>query len=350
MYCDAATVAYRQVGVNPETGKNYQPWMYSQYRDDEHLIRTFEHCPCGSEPLLIPCGRCLLCSRRYRLHWALRCSHELRQHDASCFLTLTVNSDSIGSVFPPATSAELNDRLHTDFYDVDSKIPSLRHKPFQDFMKRLRRSLDYRGFDSKLRYFMCGEYGDKSLRPHYHSVIFGFNPSDRVPLPGKPGLFVSPFVSKLWPYGFHIIEDTCENNISYVAGYCDKKMERRRIDWLRSYSMMPEYVAMSRRPGIGGDFFDRYCDSDLYPQNADGSFLRHFALLGRNRKVKMPRYYDDLLFLRDPEKYDKLIASRRVAVDEIELDVRKWLNESHRKEAVAATRRRTRDPGVAELV
>lgn len=357
MYCDAATVAYRLPGVNPATGKAYKPYKYVPYKSDDDLIQAYNACPKGSEVLLLPCGRCLLCTARYRRHWVLRCMHELQYHDYSCFLTLTVDDAHIDEVFPRLSRKVVGADLRTSWIET-SQWHSLCHKPWQDFCKRLRITLS-RGYkygvdqvykvDKPIRYYMCGEYGDTYHRPHYHAILFGVYPPDTQLLLFRPGLGVSPLIGRLWPYGYHTIAKVDPGCISYVAGYVDKKMDDSRMAWIDNY-VSPEYVAMSRRPGLGGKFWDDYHDTDLYPQNADGSIARLYACLGRNGRVKMPKYYDDLLALHDPAKYDRLLASRKVAACEMSVDLVDWLNESHRRCAVAVERRRQRDPGVNDLV
>lgn len=377
MFCDATTVAYRKQGINPATGKHYKPFSFYRYTCDDDVVRLFSQVPSGFEALLLPCQKCPLCTRRYRMHWVLRCMNELRFYDEACYLTLTVDDDHIDDVFPKRR----HDLVSVDCESFDtakglgypefwsSEWNSLRHKPFQDFMKRLRRQLSY-GFhydrivdgkpchfvyrgelDKPLRYFMCGEYGDLHHRPHYHAIVFGFYPPDAVQLPGSK-LAVSNLISFKWPFGFHTVAKVEPDCVSYVAGYVDKKMSDARMEWATN-DVAPEYVAMSRgcskigTGGLGRKFFDEYYH-DLYPMNDDGEFVRDYGILGRGTRVKVPRFYDELLELRDPDLFDKLMAHRErvVVARSVDFDLVDWLNVSHRKCAVAVARMRQREPGV----
>lgn len=345
MYCHSPTVAYRYVGINPATSKPYKPFKFVPYSTDARFLKECSKTlPAGYERLILPCNKCLLCTRRYRKMWSLRCQHELRSYTQSCYLTLTVSDEYIDAVFPKLPNSEWN---------------SLCYKPFQDFMKRLRRTLDYGYSWSKvyaayhgeppIRFYMCGEYGDEGHRPHYHVILFGVNPPDCVPLPNKSGLFISPLFLKLWPFGFHTIGRVTPDSVSYVAGYCDKKLDSSRAMVALENNVNPEFVSMSRGSkklgtgGIGKRFFDKYCDSDLYPENSDGTFVRTCAVDRKGYFVKMPKYYDDLLLLRDGLKYDRMIAARKVGASDSFQDFGSWLELSHRKHDLAVAKRRKRD-------
>ena len=378
MYCDAPTLAVRLKGINPETGKHYKPFDFRPFRSDADFKANYsKYDGTQYESLILPCGKCMLCTRRYRMHWVLRCMHEARFYDQMCYLTLTVDDRHIYDVFPRLSSPVSDGRLiSVDDAGVketcsqpECRYHSLRHKPFQDFMKRLRRRLEYgvpvhriidgvpsftkyHGEGKPLRYFMCGEYGDQTHRPHYHAIIFGFFPPDVKALLGHKGLFISDFLSQVWPFGFHTVAKVEPACVSYVAGYVDKKMDESRNVWMVE-GVAPEYVAMSRgcsklgTGGLGKSFFDRYW-RELYPLNDDGTFARDYALTVDGRKVKMPRYYDNLLCLQSKPTYDILCAFREEvgALRKQELDLDEWLNESHRRCAVAVARRQQRDPGV----
>lgn len=233
-------------------------------------------------------------------------------------------------------------------------------------MKRLRRQLSY-GYhydviekgkpvhkvyqgEPPIRFFMCGEYGDLHHRPHYHVIVYGFWPPDAVLVNKQRRIYRSDLVRKLWKFGIVTVQPVEEGSISYVAGYVDKKLDNARMEW--AYNVVnPEYVCMSRgcsklgTGGIGRSFFDKFYN-ELYPIGDDGKLIRNYGLLGKI-KVKMPRYYDELLDLRDSRRYDILCGVRTDVGDQYKqsFDLDAWINESHRRHAVAVERRLQRDPG-----
>ena len=52
---------------------------------------------------------------------------------------------------------------------------SLNHADFQKFMKRLRKHAG-----NNIRYYMGGEYGPTTWRPHFHACIFGHDYEDKL--------------------------------------------------------------------------------------------------------------------------------------------------------------------------
>lgn len=370
MYCDTPTVAYRRKGIDPATGKHFAPYAFFRYRSDDDFLERYNHHPSLAEALILPCGKCLLCTKRHRYHWVLRCMHELHYYEDASYITLTVDEPNLLKVFP---HREIDSHEWADF-DCPSALglarpadvyqwPSLCHRPWQLFFKRLRISLVrgwpcinpasrlpdfYHGCEGGLRFYMCGEYGDLRHRPHYHAIIYGFWPPDVLPHPsGRKGLFYSPQLMKIWPHGFNTVARVVPDCISYVAGYVDKKLDNSRLAWAVN-NVAPEYTCMSRNPGIGREFCEEFLHTDIYPENADGSFARDYCLVGDRIRVRTPRYYDDVLALRDSEKFGRLFAHREKvgASRRVDIDLSEWLNESHRKHAVAAARRRQREPGV----
>lgn len=359
MKCDTPTIAFRRPGINPDTGNHYSPVSFRQFwrifkdsslprhEKERIMVDYYRSCPDGLEAVLMPCKHCLLCMRAYRRAWAYRLMCESNTAGESMYITLTVAPEHLETVFPGC---------------------SLRHDPFQKFMKRLRITLE-RGYDydyippytpielfgklprtmqkrnykrSKIRFYMCGEYGDESMRPHYHVCVFGARFPDAYfqKKVGSNAYFSSPTLSKLWPYGFPLFSDVTPKSAAYVAGYVDKKLERSQ-EQFKEAGLMPEYVRMSN--GLGLDYFNLFSDQ-LYRRCSDGSpFIETFSI--GDSYVPAPPYFDQKLQLLDPEFFGKLKSARecrrlsrmrQVRVDEM-------LNESGRKNSVLLARKKVRE-------
>lgn len=251
------------------------------------------------ESLKLRCGSCIGCRVDYSRGWALRCVHEASMWKKNCFLTLTYDDDHVNSV------------------------GSLVKKDFQLFMKRLRKRFGGCDPDEKgrypIRYFHCGEYGTVRGRPHHHVALFNFDFPEKLLWSEREGvrLYTSPDGYRLWKNGFHVIGDLTYESAAYIARYVMKKVTGRagKMHYLRvdtetgeCFDILPEYVSMSRRPGIGRSWFERF-KMDLY--NKD--FVTH-----EGRKFRAPAYYDKLYSEFDPEGFAKIKESRKEALAENE--------------------------------
>ncbi len=193
----------------------------------------------GAEPCTIPCGKCIGCRLAHSRQWAVRCVHEASLHDRNCFLTLTFDDAHL----PASGSVSVRD--------------------VQLFLKRLRKALSYQNI--KIRFFACGEYGDKNQRPHYHLIIFNYDFSDdRQLLRQTPygSLYISDFLFSLWPYGFHTIGNVTFKSCAYVARYVTKKVYGKDAP-AHYQGRTPEFITMSRKPGIAHDWIVKYY-ADVY--------------------------------------------------------------------------------------
>jgi hypothetical protein len=209
----------------------------------------------------------------------MRCVHEAALHEDNCFLTLTYE---------------------------DRKLPesgSLDHKDFQDFMKRLRRRYEPR----KIKYYMCGEYGEDTKRPHYHACLFNFDFADKTIYKTQNGfnLYNSDTLHDLWGHGYCVIGDVTFDSAAYVARYIMKKINGDAAD-LHYGDLKPEYNAMSN--GIGKEWFNKFKD-DVFP----GDFV-----VMNGKKVAVPKYYEMLLDKDDPDLLKLLKARRKYELTKID--------------------------------
>lgn len=236
----------------------------------------------------LPCGRCVGCRLRRANEWALRVMHEAKLHQANCFVTLTYRDEDL------------------------PENGSLRHRDFQLFMKRLRKRAD-------VRFYMCGEYGEQKLRPHYHACLFGVDFYDRVPAGRSESgslFFASKELASFWPHGHSCVQDLTRETAAYCARYIMKKRLGR--DAVSGYTRVlptgeivevaPEYAAMSLKPGIGAGFLEKY-RSDIFPRD---------YVVYEGSKFPVPRYYTKKLSKdaqMDEVQYRRYLRAREHAAD-----------------------------------
>lgn len=234
----------------------------------------------------IPCGQCVGCRLERSRQWAVRLMKERKLHDHSSFLTLTYHDDHL-----PRTP---------------SGRPTLVLEDVQLFLKRLREEFA----PKRLRFFQCGEYGEKTLRPHYHMILFGedFN-KDRTPIENSRSGYAqyqSPTLTKIWGLGRCTISEVSFESAAYVARYCLKKITGPASK-NHYQGAKPEFVTMSRRPGIASQYFADY-KNDVYPHD------EIIPDLGRPASLP-PRYFDKLLEKVDPLLYEKVKKNRSEGLD-----------------------------------
>lgn len=264
-------------------------WRNRDFTSKQKIVFSSEK-GLPSTKMFLPCGQCIQCRLSKARDWAHRCVHEASLHEENCFLTLTYNDENL---------------VWTDIG------PTLYHRHFQLFMKRLRKAHP----DLTIRYFMCGEYGDEFSRPHYHVCLFGYSFPDRKVFKksGDFFLYFSDELASLWEYGFHSIGELTFDTACYTARYVMKKVTGDKANEHYgnkdgvSKSRTPEYCTMSRRPGIGRDWYEKY-KSDLY--NSDICVTKPSFI------SKPPRYYDRLLSVDDPDLYDLIKSNRKSNLDD----------------------------------
>lgn len=180
-------------------------------------------------------------------------------------------------------------------YD-DQHLPadgSLSYEHHTNFMKRLR----HHAAPAKVRFLMCGEYGEDTGRPHLHYIAHGLPLTDLKIQSGRGQnqhtLHTSKQLEEIWGMGFCPVAQVTHETASYVASYTLKRKTGEAAEnYIRPhpltgepFKVLPEFSRMSRRPGLGAEWLERYGSTDL---SGD-----HLVILGRTgaRKVPIPRYY-----------------------------------------------------------
>lgn len=191
-------------------------------------------------------------------------------------------------------------------------------------MKKMRKRF------GKMRYFACGEYGEQFSRPHYHILLFGFDFPDKVlrTTRGENKIYESKLLEEVWGKGLTEIGSITFASASYVAQYIMKKQQHKTATGghyaIRSKdtgaiqsTKEPEFVTMSRRPGIGKPWFDKY-KTEVYGEKRN-------EVIVNGKPMRPPKYYDTQLEKEDPKAHQRMKIQR--------------FQEALKKEADGTTRR-----------
>lgn len=218
----------------------------------------------NKDRVTVPCGRCLGCLQRRRSDWSIRIGIELKHARSANFITLTYDEQNV-----PRT----NEGLLT-----------LKPDDLTRFLKRLRTYQDRKAFTvnkdpkiqrigsnwPKIRFFACGEYGENTIRPHYHILLFNVYPA------------VIQEIKSIWGKGFIHNGTVTPASIHYVTGYIINNPENHD-------KREKPFQRMSRRPGIGSQYLTAE-QAKWHKENLDNT------IRSNDRFTKLPRYYSDKIF------------------------------------------------------
>lgn len=267
----------------------------------------------------IACGQCLHCRLSYSRSWADRLVLESMDYseENNWFLTLTYSDDYL-----PEPVEVLN--KETGERQV---VYMLDKSELQSFMKRLRITLDRKFGFKNIRFYGCGEYGDKNGRPHFHIILLNCPLPDVLPSDlfrvnreaGTSVLYESDLINRCWLYkGLACLGRLTWHSCAYVARYVMKKQKGfSKDEFLESHffiredgsevSYQDEFVLMSRNPGIAYNYFQSH---------AGGIYFTDEILVPQGRSVKRskpPRYFDNKFRELHPFLFEE-VRSEREAV------------------------------------
>lgn len=180
--------------------------------------------PCG-------CGQCKPCLINRRRTWTHRLMLEAFTHEENAFVTLTYEKEPEGATLVPS--------------DV------------QEWLKRLR----FRIAPRRVRYYLAGEYGETTERPHYHVALFGYPTCSRGRTEHRLSTCCEPCntIKTTWGHGGVDLGELELKSAQYIAGYVTKKMTNPNNPRVRAWlkGRHPEFSRMSLRPGIGAFAMDQ---------------------------------------------------------------------------------------------
>ncbi len=246
----------------------------------------------------IPCGNCMECRIQHAKEWAFRCMKEAKEYENNVMLTLTYNDEHIPK----------GRKIDAETGEIGESY-TLCKRDVQLFLKRLRKAYN----DQKIRYYMCGEYGEQFGRPHYHIIIFNLKVEDMKPYKisktewsnEKNVLYKSKTIDRLWGKGFVDLNEVNYETCAYVARYVTKKYKASdSADVYEMRGQVPEYTCMSRKPGIGYAFYER--NKEKFENEETFWQVTKKGL----QEMKPGRYFDKQLEKDNPERMEEIKRHR----------------------------------------
>lgn len=212
----------------------------------------------------VPCGHCIPCRVAHAREWSTRLMCEKLYQPKSTFLTLTYNDEHL-----PSNSSLKPDDLSTFWKDI-------------------------RNDGHKIKYYSCGEYGDRFGRPHYHAIVFGLSQED------------TKYIEQTWNRGFVYCGTVTYDSCRYVGDYIMKKYNGKKK--IEAYGDL--VVPFQRQSqGIGLQF----CmdNQDL--------LKRDKTIYIRGKSVGLPRYFVKKLYSTTVEKADYRLHCIQKSLEEQEM-------------------------------
>lgn len=278
-WTDALKPKYKIVGGNVE--RIHMPRLTGS-KNNIH-VNSFWQDRWLTDYIEVPCGKCIQCRLSYSREWATRCVLEAKSYQFNYFITLTYDNEHL----------PINKTIIDKSTGEIVPNPTLVKKDLQDFMKRLRIHYKREYNHENIRFYACGEYGEQFQRPHYHLILFNLPMFDLVPF-GKNELgqtyFYSQILSNIWGKGFVGVANVTWETCAYVARYVMKKQKGPgSAEYYDQLGQVPEFVLMSRRPGIGRDYYENnkeqiYATDEIILPGKDG----------KAQVLKPSHYYDKL--------------------------------------------------------
>lgn len=225
-------------------------------------------------PYQVPCGKCVACQNNKRSSLSLKLRLEEYTSKYCYFLTLTYDDEhlplfSLGRdtgatdfirVYPYSArmrSDSLISEFCSDFYEFDNDFIDkmdyysdfvlnyermynkhcvyghglyalLYYRDIQLFLKRIRKHI-FKYYGEKIRFYIIGEYGTKSLRPHWHCLLFfnssklsqAFEDCENVGTTARK-CYCPRFLRPFWEFGICDSKRTNGECYNYVSSYVNQ--------------------------------------------------------------------------------------------------------------------------------
>lgn len=277
--------------------------VYSLARFSEMIGHeaTYEELIYRKDVMMIPCGKCIGCRIQQREDWTTRIELEARSwpKEKVWFITLTYNEQEIPGMIRKTGEIIRGAKYIKRKTETGLEcVQTLWYEDIQLFIKRLRKA-----YREPLRYFVAGEYGEQTGRPHYHAILYGYTPKEPRPIykTKDNGYITDDWMEKIWGKGNIRMAQATTETYRYVAGYVTKKMGEEPEKY-HKLGMRPPFCQMSRKPGIGDAYFQ---------EHREEIWKKGYIQLANGKKASIPRFYEKMLKDEDPEKLWEIKRQRQ---------------------------------------
>ncbi len=288
---------------------------YIRHKLNKINAKTLEH---GRLTQTIPCGHCYACKLNKSAEWATRCMLETLKSEHNYWITLTYDEDHVPIAEETKWKIENQDGT---FQEITYKNEGdeiwctgcLIPEDATNFLKRLREYLRSHYDHTGVKVYYCGEYGSLNARPHFHMLLFN------CPIPMEESYdfhidenfkehWKNRIIEELWQHnGMVDITEIEWSNAAYTARYTMKKVFNERTDQeYYASGKIPEFVRMSRRPGIGMDYYEQ---NKFKIYENDELIMK--TVKGNTGSIKPPKAFDKLFKEQYPEQYNKIERRRK---------------------------------------
>lgn len=195
----------------------------------------------------VPCGKCAQCAKDKINSWYFRIQQEIRISSSVHFVTLTYDEEHVPTINGKKTLVKRDCQL---------------------FLKRLRK------VEEHVRYYLVGEYGSNTHRPHYHAIMFNIKDVRNIQKEWGNGFTFSPPLDKKGA------------EIRYVLKYLNKEKKGKIKD------VEPEFSLMSK--GIGKNYLTPQMIK-YHLQSVEKSYVTGKS----GEKLPMPKYYKEKIYTEE---------------------------------------------------
>lgn len=248
-----------------------------------------------ADAMTVGCGRCEACHLKYCNQWAFRIQQHAQENPIYYCITLTYDNENLPMVYNEGKTYMTLVRAHASNY-------------FKTLRNNHNKRWKQHNVKPKISYIICGEYGDKFKRPHYHAIVFGASAED---------ILIS------WTKGLiHFGQNNLKETLVYTLKYAMKSKLYRNMG---SPPFERPFINFSKGIGLNAIVDFKTGEQKMLPEE----------IVTTDAKILIPRYYADKLNMSiDTEKYRlRALEKHRGMIEHLNkngITLDKWRKMYHR--------------------